>query len=171
MELRNQVFISKFDILKNESEILGNLSELEKRNKQFDDLLSSTKVDQKHQFYEDEVINPIEGELYVKDIVAPNKLYQGKVADWVESYFDEKYTDLEEKKKEAEGEFDAVQQQNYKDYYENKPEGWKPIEVENVLNNQGYANGYNSFYGEYDAPRPQAVDPPAPSAPQPPTHV
>ena len=53
------------------------------------------------------MINPIEGELYVKDI-APNKLYQNKVSNWIESYFDEKYTDLEEKKKEAESEFDKV---------------------------------------------------------------
>lgn len=48
MELRNQVFISKYDILRNEAEILGNTSEIDKRNKEFEDILTTTKVDQKH---------------------------------------------------------------------------------------------------------------------------
>jgi len=113
MELRNQVFISKYDILKNETDILGNMTDFEKRNKEFNELTKNIKVDQKHQFYEDGSdefkINPIEGELYVKDI-APNKLYKNKVSNWIESYFDDKYTDLEEKKKEAEVDFDKAQQ-------------------------------------------------------------
>ena len=82
-----------------------------KRNKEFNELTKNIKVDQKHQFYEDGSdefkINPIEGELYVKDI-APNKLYKNKVSNWIESYFDDKYTDLEEKKKEAEVDFDKA---------------------------------------------------------------
>ena len=112
MELRNQVFISKYDILKNETDILGNMTEFEKRNKEFDDLTKYTKVDQKHQFYEDGEdefkVNPIKGELYVKDIMGPNKLYKNKVSNWIDSYFDEKYTDLEEKKKEAEVDFSVA---------------------------------------------------------------
>ena len=70
-ELRNSVFISKYDILKNEAEILGSMSDFEKRNKEFEEFEKNTKVDQKHQFYEDDdeyVIKPIEGEMYVKDI-------------------------------------------------------------------------------------------------------
>jgi hypothetical protein len=96
------------------------------------------------------------------------------VANWIDSYFDDKYTDLEEKKKEAESDFEKAQDQNYKDYYENKPEGWKPnIEVESVLNNGGAYNGggYNSYFNNYEAPRPivsttvAVIDPPVAQAP------
>lgn len=127
-EFGQKPFINKEDVLMTTAEMLQDMGDVEKRNKEFADLMDQAAVDSKFLFYKDDIDKQQQDEQqYViqpdPDLVKLNKemmtkerhaaqqsrLFSNKVVNLVHQYYEEKYVDLESRKTHAEIEYEKAQ--------------------------------------------------------------
>ena len=105
-----------------DADLIQSLGDAEDRNREFEQLMKQSKVDSKFLCYDDNpddlMIDVPFNDLFVKDLAMGDQemqkqgrndqsnLYQNKVVKMIESYYEDKYVDLEKKRVQAEGDFE-----------------------------------------------------------------
>ena len=121
------LFINSKDILQDNQAMLDQMGDIEKRNKEFEELSYQAQVDQKYLWYEredDYMIDApndldIEGDVKMGTLGSKNDMYHHRVVKLVESYYEDKYNDLENKRTVHQPQFerdyamDIVKDMNY----------------------------------------------------------
>ena len=105
-------YINKDEILITNSNILDDLSDLDKRQKEYEDLMNDNKLDFKYLSYNDQpTVMEYDKQQYVSSLMqgdhqSNKKMYQINMVKNIEQFCEDKYTSLENTRFKTEKEFE-----------------------------------------------------------------